>query len=181
MMTSSKDWRQRLVEAYPDLFWPPAGVPEGAQGCPECGEGWADLLDRACQRIRAALSEGDRFHFQQIKEKYASLRIYWAGRLSPAAEGRVLDAINLAEARSACTCEVCGDEGRLYSAGGVLMTRCAEHAQGRPVEIRPGFENLLVVQRLVNGRLRTVACCRYERAADSFVDVDPAGLGIEEE
>ena len=61
------------------------------------------------------------------------------------------------------------------------MTRCAEHAQGRLLEIRPGFENLLVVHRLVDGRLRTVACRRYERADDSFVDVDPAGLGIEEE
>jgi hypothetical protein len=181
MMTSSKDWRQRLVEAYPNLFRPPAGAPEGAQGCPECGEGWADLLDTACQRIRAALSEGDRFHFQQIKEKYGSARIYWGGSLSAAPKRRVLEAIDLAEARSACTCEVCGDEGRLYRAGGVLMTRCAEHAQGRLLEIRPGFENLLVVHRLVDGRLRTVACRRYEWADDSFVDVDPAGLGIEEE
>jgi hypothetical protein len=180
-MASSRDWRQRLVEAYPDLFRPPAGAPEGAQGCPECGGGWWDLLDRACQRIRVALSEGERFHFLQIKEKYGSARIYWTGRLSTEAEARVREAIDLAQARSACCCEVCGEEGGLYRAGGVLMTRCADHAKGRPVAIWPGFDNLHVVQRVVDGRLRTVACRRYERATDSFVDVDPGSLGIQEE
>jgi hypothetical protein len=170
-----------LIETYPDLFSPPVGVPEGAKGCPECGGGWWDLLDRACQRIRVALSEGERFHFLQIKEKYGSARIYWTGRLSTEAEARVREAIDLAQARSACCCELCGEEGRLHRVGGVLTTRCVDHAQGRPVEIRPGFDNLLVVQRLVDGRLRTVACRRYERATDSFVDVDPGSLGIQEE
>jgi hypothetical protein len=180
-MVRSKGWRRELIETYPDLFWPPAGTPEGAQGSPECGEGWRPLIDRACQRIRAALSEGDRFQFLQVKEKYGSARIYWTGRMSTEAEARVREAIDLAEARSACDCELCGEEGRLYRAGDVLMTRCADHAQGLPVEIRPGFDNLLVVQRLVDGRLRTVACRRYERATDSFVDVDPGSSEIREE
>jgi hypothetical protein len=57
-MASSKDWQQKLVEAYPDLFWPPKDATQGAEGCPECGEGWRDLIDRACRRILAALSEG---------------------------------------------------------------------------------------------------------------------------
>ncbi|WP_240543261.1 hypothetical protein [Bradyrhizobium canariense] len=169
-----------LVEAYPDLFRPPVSIPEGAQGWPEAADGWQDLIERACQRIRAALSEGDRFHFQQIKQKYGTLRIYWTGRLSAATEHRVLEVIDLAEARSACTCELCGNEGSLYRSGGVLMTRCAEHSQGRQVEIRPGFENLLVVYRFVDGRLRAVRCRRYERANDLFEEVDPAGQGIEE-
>jgi hypothetical protein len=181
-MASSNDWRQQLLEAYPDLFRPPAGAPEAAQASPECGAGWRDLLERACARIRAVVqADGGSFKATQIKEKYATLRFYWDGALSSEAAARVEEAIDLAEARSACTCEVCGEEARLYRAGGVLMTRCPDHAQGRPVEIRPGFDNLLVVQRLVDGRLRTVTCRRYERATDSFVDVDPNSLGIEEQ
>jgi hypothetical protein len=31
-----RDWRVELVETYPDLFHPPAGSPEGAQGYPDC-------------------------------------------------------------------------------------------------------------------------------------------------
>jgi hypothetical protein len=52
-----------------------------------------------------------------------------------------VDAIDLAEARSACTCEACGEPGRLNGSGW-LVTRCAEYAAGRRlIETRPGFEN----------------------------------------
>ena len=54
-MASSSDWRQQLVEAHPDLFHPPADDPRAAEGSPECGEGWRDLLERAFARIRAAV------------------------------------------------------------------------------------------------------------------------------
>ena len=180
-MASSDDWRQQLVDAYPDLFRPPAGGSGGAQGSPECGGGWRDLLNRACKHIRAALSEGDRFHFLQIKEKYGSARIDWTGRLSKETEAHVREAIDLAEACSACCCERCGDEARLYRHGGVVMTRCVLHAQGSIVESRPGFDNIRLVQRLVDGKLRTVTCRRYDRATDSFVDIDPDSLDTEED
>jgi hypothetical protein len=95
---------------------PPAGTPEGAEGSPECGEGWRDLLDRACIRIRAALeAHGGSFRFTQIKEKYGTARLYWEGALSEEAEEKVDEAIDLAQARSACTCEQCGEPGRLFN------------------------------------------------------------------
>ncbi|MVT64843.1 hypothetical protein GPL21_06950 [Bradyrhizobium pachyrhizi] len=175
-MTASRDWRQELIEAYPDLFWPPASGPAGSQGYPECDEGWQDLLDTACRRIRTAMSKRDRFHFVQIKEKYGTLRAYWAGRLSKAAKIAIEQAIDLAEARSACTCELCGDEGRLYRAGGILMTRCAAHAQGRPIKVRPGFENIRSVQRIVKSRFQPLVCHRYDRETDSFIEIDPDSL-----
>jgi hypothetical protein len=175
------DWRIELVEAYPDLFHPLAGQPGVAQASPECGEGWRDLLERACARIRAVVrADGGSFHATQIKEKYGTLRFYWQGALLSEADARIEEAIALAEARSACTCETCGDKGRLYRSGGWLMTRCATHAQGRPVEIKPGVENVHIVERIVGNR-RDVTCRRYDRASDSFVDVDPGALGIEEE
>jgi hypothetical protein len=36
-----------------------------------------EVLERCCVRIEAALTGDDRFEFQQIKEKYGGLRIYW--------------------------------------------------------------------------------------------------------
>jgi hypothetical protein len=82
------NWRVELIEAYPDLFRPPAGAPEGAEGSPECGEGWRDLLDRACVRIRRAVhADGGSFRFTQIKEKYGTARLYWGGSLSPGSDG----------------------------------------------------------------------------------------------
>jgi hypothetical protein len=181
MMASSNDWRQQLVEAHPDLFHPPADDPRAAQASPECGEGWRDLLERAFARIRAAVrADGGSFKVTQIKEKYGTLRLYWEGSLSSEADAMVEEAIDLAEARSASTCEICGEAGQLYGPGW-LATRCAAHAEGRrPVEIRPGFENIHIEERFVGDR-RVVRCRRYDRETDSFIDVDPSSLGVEEE
>jgi hypothetical protein len=181
MTDAVKDWRVELMEAHPRLFGVPAAGPEAAQGYPECGEGWRDLLDRACVRIEAALAGGGTFTAQQIKEKYGTLRFYWSGRLPGAAEAKVEEAIDLAEARSACTCEICGAEGRLYSRGGWLATACPEHAQGEPAPVRPGFENLVIVRKFDAGQLPIVSCRLYVRATDSFEQVDPSTLDLDEE
>jgi hypothetical protein len=179
MTHTIQDWRVDLIEAHPVLFHPPAGAPEAAEGYPDCAEGWRDLLERACDRIKAAL-EGGVLRVLQIKEKYATLRFYWGGELSPGAEAKVAEAIALAEARSACTCEICGAEGRLYSRGGWLATACTQHARGEAVPIKPRFENLRIVRRMLEGQVQIISCRRYDRAGDTFVDVDPKSLGIEE-
>jgi hypothetical protein len=176
-----RDWRVELVRAYPDLFHPLPDSPGVAQASPECGEGWRDLLERACTRIRAAVqADGGSFKATQIKEKYATLRFYWEGALSPKADAPVDEIIDLAEARSACTCEVCGEEGRLYQSGCWMMTRCALHAEGRAVVIEPSFENVQVKERIV-GERREIICRRYDRETDSFIVIDAGSLGIEEE
>jgi hypothetical protein len=171
------DWRIEFMRAHPRIFRGPKAV----QGYPECGEGWCDLLDRACGRIEAALAGNGTFTALQIKEKYGTLRFYWRGRLPSEAKARVEEAIELAEARSACTCEVCGAEGRLHSRGDWLATACFEHAEGEPVPVRPGFENLHIVRRFGAGGVQMVACRRYDRWTDAFVDADPGSVGIEEE
>jgi hypothetical protein len=174
-----RNWRVELVTAYPDIFHPPAGAPEAAQGSPECGEGWRDLLERACARIRAAVqADGGSFKATQIKEKYASLRFYWDGSLSEEVNGKVEEAIDLAEARSACTCEECGEEGRLYQAGGVLLTRCTTHAKGNPVPEKPGWENITITRVDTRGSKSVVVKRRrYVRETDSFVEADPLIIG----
>jgi hypothetical protein len=177
----ANDWRIELIEAHMRLFHPPKGHLEGVQGYPECNEGWRDLLERACSRIEASLGRRNIFRVVQIKEKYGTLRFYRDGKLPEKVEIEVAEAIALAEARSACTCEICGAEGRLYSRGGWLATACAQHARGEAVPVRPGFENLRIVRRMVEGRVQIISCRRYDRSTDAFVDVDPSSLRIEEE
>jgi hypothetical protein len=176
----TKEWRIELIEAHARLFRPPAEHCEAAQGYPECDEGWHDLLERACVRIENALDNGDAFKVVQIKEKYGTLRFYWDGKLSEDAKAKVEEAIALAEARSACTCEVCGAVGRLYNRGGWFATACAEHAKGEPEPVKPGFENIRIVRRIVRGQVRILSCRRYERATDSFADISPDSIGLAE-
>jgi hypothetical protein len=179
MTQAERDWRVELIEAYPKLFMAPAAGPAAARGFPSCQEGWCDLLQRACARIHATVEAGGgTFTASQIKEKFGTLRFYWRGCVTNRAE--VEEAIDLAEARSACTCEVCGEEGRLHRSGVTWMTRCSAHAQGSPVKTEPRLQNVVVVRRLVGARVHT-SYRRYDRAADAFVEVDSAALGIEEE
>jgi len=175
------DWRFDLIEAYPDLFHPLPDNPGVAEASPECGEGWLDLLQRACARIRAAVqADGGSFKFTQIKEKYGTARLYWEGALSEEAEEKVDEAIDLAEARSACTCEQCGKPGRLFNRGGWFATACNEHGKGEPVAERRDFEQVHVVYRIVDGQ-PVASGRRYDRSTDSFVYIRPDSLQIEEE
>jgi hypothetical protein len=174
-----QDWRINLVEAHSRLFRAPNVRPEVTSGYPECEAGWQDLLQTACTRIEAALVGDVSFRALQIKEKLGTLRFYWRGTMSDAAKARVEEAISLAEARSACTCEICGAEGRLYNNGGSLATACAEHAKGKLVPIKPGHENLHFVRRFGPGQTPVISCRRYDRDSDTFVDVDPKSIGIE--
>jgi hypothetical protein len=176
----AQNWRVELVLAHPALFHPPAGDPIPAPGFPDCGPGWRDLLARCCVRIEAALTAKDRFEFQQIQSRYGSLHVYWGGQMERAVALRAREAVNLAEAAAECTCECCGDEGALYRRGAWLSTRCTQHADGRLVPIHPGYENLHLVQRFGEGRVWTIACARYDRQSDAFIDVDPSSLSTDE-
>jgi hypothetical protein len=166
---SKPDWRRKLVESYADVFHP-VGDPLAAPGWPAVDDGWRDLLERACARILAAVRlGGGTLRITQVKEKYGCLRVYWEGSLVPETAARVEEAIDLAEARSATTCEICGEPGALR-AGGWLTTRCDAHAEGRPaVPVEEGFENLHVDRRIVGGCV-TVRFRIYDRAGDRFVE-----------
>lgn len=171
------DWRDDLVSRNPTLLKDPSG---GAAGRPEVGDGWADVVARALHRIAAISNAGVDFRILAIKEKFGTLRIYTSVLRNSVATNAIEEIVALAEARSECTCEICGAEGVLYERGFELATRCEAHAVGSPVEVRPGWENIHIKRHLKPGRSRIVWCRRYLRESDKFVDILPLALGINE-
>jgi hypothetical protein len=181
MTERAHPWRDDLIARHPAMF---GDDPEYRPGFPEVGDGWRDLVELAVERLATVLRDrpGTSLVIDQVKEKFGTLRIYAHGSYMKHAETRerIEHAIDLAVARSACTCEFCGAEGRLYSRHGWLTTACSEHGTIEAVEVRPGFENLHVVRELRGGNLRIFRCRRYLRDQDIFVDVDPKSVGLEE-
>jgi hypothetical protein len=178
-------WQDLLIARHPALF---IVTPENGQtytpGYPLVGDGWRDLVDRAVDRIAETLvaARSGSVTIVEVKSKHATLRMYWTGAgLTKAVENAVADAVALADARSACTCETCGEAGVLYRVGRQLLTACREHgSDGAPVPIEPGWENIHLTRGVRGGKTTTLVCVRYVRATDSFIDVDPKSLGIEE-
>jgi hypothetical protein len=172
------DWRDRIVQRHPQLFRDERGR---TPGYPQVGPGWAELIGLAAERIASASRNATvPIRIFEVKEKYGTLRLH-TGRIDdPTVADAVEEAIALAEARSACTCEECGGKGRLYERGDVLATLCGRHARGVAVEVRPGWENLRIVRALKDGQLRIVSCRRYLRPQDAFVDVPPFAIGLKE-
>jgi hypothetical protein len=177
-MASTADWRIDLMKAHPRLFAIMPGEPERSFGYPLCEAGWRDVLVRLCVRIGDALQYNETFQFVRIKQKLGIARIDWDGEVSDETKHRIDNAINLAVGRSACTCEICGAEGLLYSRGGWLATRCAEHTAGDPVPVRAGFENVRILRRRP-GR-PDMYHARYDRETDTLTEVSPPSPPAEE-
>ena len=174
------DWRLDLMAWHPRLFLVLADEPERSFGYPLCERGWRDILVRLCRRIEAALRDGETFEFVRIKQKLGILRVDWDAEASEDTETTIGHAVDLAVARSACTCEICGAEGRLYDNSGGLGTRCTEHAAGDPVQPRygHGFEN---VRRLRRWRGQAdVYYARYDRETDTLTEVSRPSAGDKE-
>jgi hypothetical protein len=174
-------WQDRLISLHPRLFRTIVDGREYVHGHAAVGDGWRQIVETAVGRIVKAAG-GFSVRIVQVKSKDATLRMYWQSDTFPS--DRVFDgideAIALAEARSACTCEVCGVEGRLHASGGRLATSCSDHARGEPVPVHAGWENLHIVRNHSPESPRIITCRRYVRQTDSFVDVSPLALGIEE-
>jgi hypothetical protein len=174
MASIVRDWRVELIEAHPNPFHPPVDAPEATQGYPTCGDGWRDLLERLSTRIEAAIAEGgDWLRILEIQERYGTLRFSWRGELSDESRRKIEEAIALAEARSACTCEECGEAGRLHRHGGMWTTRCPAHAKGEPVRIEAGLESFHVIRVVDLHDMRVFFCRHYDRVNDAFVDIPP--------
>jgi hypothetical protein len=133
--------QNQLFEKYPNLF---SNRTKSSRescmswGC-EIGNGWYDLLSSVCWRIsqyekniseRISVrnkhgkpndqSDLDYFpvKFDQIKEKFGGLRIYFSG-----GDDYVKGVVDMAEEYSYKVCEVCGNAGK-PNKGGWITTLC---------------------------------------------------------
>jgi hypothetical protein len=175
---NEQTWQQMLVNTYPKLFVRSfRGVPF-APGYPTCADGWRDIVIGLVERVSTAAVVCP-MHFTQILERYGRLSIYWKAdaNLPNGIEHKIDEAIELAEARSACSCMVCGANAGLFSDAGRLVSVCPDHARGVPVAIPHWLENLHIV-RIFGENIYSVACRRYDRVHDQFVDFDPHSVGM---
>ena len=162
----SPELEHKLIEKYPKLFKNVNKSPKETLicfGC-ECGDGWYDILDNLCgfitniqkSRTYFLMKKDDKcidfrcpdVVFDQIKEKYGTLRVYWhfdtselnyeelASQLKDTESldsyiskysDTIDNAIDFCEYLSSKTCEMTGKPGKLYS-NGWCVTLCKEEA-----------------------------------------------------
>ena len=168
-MTATFNWRLDFTREHARLFNLIVDEPERSVGNLNCQAGWRDVLERLCARIEAALREGETFEFVRIQRKFGPVRIAWRSEVSVETRARIEAAVSLAEARSGCTCELCGAEGAKYHAAKVIMVRCKAHAAGRPVTATRGSERLHLVRMMDSPDVRVSAVRRYDRETDTFI------------
>jgi hypothetical protein len=111
---NEKSW-DILYEKYPDLF-ANIGI--------ECNMGWYDIISSVCYRIKQheknKKSDYYPVTFDQIKEKWGGLRIYYIG-----GDNYIRGVIDMAEEMSYKICERCGKPGSPNKQGWI-MTLCYE-------------------------------------------------------
>ena len=133
--------QQKLYDKYPQLFSnKDKGIKRScmAWGC-EVGNGWYEIISNVCWMIeqhernidgnRKYLEKNDperlktlpeyfSVKFDQVKEKYGGLRLYFSG-----GDEYVEGLVSMAEAISYTICEVCGNKGQ-PNKGGWISTLC---------------------------------------------------------
>lgn len=139
-----QELQNTLYKKYPQLF---SNKDKGIQnscmawGC-EVGNGWFDIISSVCWMIEqhernkegnrkylenndperlASLPEYFPAKFDQVKEKYGGLRLYFSG-----GDDYVEGLVSMAEAISYKICEVCGNKGEANK-GGWISVRCEDH------------------------------------------------------
>ena len=135
-----QELQKTLLEKYPNLFSNKDKSP--MESCLsfgiECNNGWYELLSSLCWRIsqheqniedrkRILADKPDQIKadleytpvkFDQIKEKFGGLRIYFSG-----GDDYVEGVVSMAEEYSYKICEVCGNSGK-PNKGGWITTLC---------------------------------------------------------
>lgn len=171
------DWRDRLVHFHPRLFpdahliETPDGPSLASTGRPSIPEGWRSIAEALCERLSTAIVDEPEAEIAllDMKEKYGGLRLTVSTLgLSEQASDTVGLALELAEARSTRTCELCGEPGRLMQRAGWYVSRCPDHAES--FEALGVDAEVTTLFRQVEGRLVRMTR-RYDAARDLFVDV----------
>ncbi|HEV7326655.1 MAG TPA: hypothetical protein VGN91_16490 [Bosea sp. (in: a-proteobacteria)] len=166
--TKSTDWQTEIYRKHSGWV---AGTPPHMA----IGEGWAEIVARLFDRIAEALASelpSTKVAIIDIKEKYGEFRIEALAPVGPEAEAAIDRAILLAELRSECTCDECGEAGRMRSTlaqSGWLAVKCDHHAAGYPRILGKGSPRRRITNR------RGTFDITYDRATDSITETLVAG------
>lgn len=120
--------QNKLFDAYPSLFsnkdktYMRSCMAWGI----ECGDGWYEILDGLCNLIlqHEQQMDLDQYYpvkFDQVKEKYGGLRVYFSG-----GDDYIEGLVDMTESISYKTCEVCGNAGKSNKEGWI-STLCDTH------------------------------------------------------
>lgn len=153
-------WTDEILEDYDYSY---------ILGIGELPEGWERLFLLFCKNLKKELDKFnfiDKFRFSQIKEKYASMRLYNNGYPKDS-NGHVLESIY--EYMSSYVCEVCGEpatcETKSYVS--VYCNDCFEQFVGK-IKKSDKIENLdsvnkLTIIRYSNGKNEEISydCAPY--------------------
>lgn len=136
-----QELQNKLYEKYPELFSNKDKNPmESCMAwCCEIGNGWNDILSSLCWMIKQH-EDNKRWQtewkqkedpeyksdyypvkFDQIKEKYGGLRVYFSG-----GDDYIEGLVSMAEAISYKICDVCGNKGEANKSGWISV-RCEAH------------------------------------------------------
>lgn len=90
----------------------------------ECGDGWLPLIEELFDKIQNLLDtkypeEKENFQVLQVKEKYATLRVYTTG-----VPNEIYNLIDEYELKSMHICEHCGKKGEIKLSHGWWKTLC---------------------------------------------------------
>ena len=133
-----QELQNQLFEKYPDLFSnKDKDIMSSCMGWGiEAGNGWYDIISSVCWMIKQHEDnvkwqteykqktepdyQSDYFpvKFDQVKEKYGGLRLYFSG-----GDEYVEGLVSMGEAMSYKICEVCGNKGK-PNEGGWISTLC---------------------------------------------------------
>ncbi len=149
-----QELQQQLYDKYPELFSnKDKSIMESCMGWGiECGDGWYDILSSLCWMIKQqednirsqteykqqkdATYTSDYYpvKFDQIKEKFGGLRVYFTG-----GDSYIEGLVSMAESFSYKICEVCGERGKPNKGGWIstLCDKCRNKDQWNPPEF-PG-------------------------------------------
>lgn len=149
-----QELQQQLYDKYPELFSnKDKSIMESCMAWGiECGDGWYDILSSLCWKIKQqednirsqteykqqkdATYTSDYYpvKFDQIKEKFGGLRVYFTG-----GDSYIEGLVSMAESFSYKICEVCGERGKPNKGGWIstLCDKCRNKDQWNPPEF-PG-------------------------------------------
>ena len=133
--------QDQLYQKYPDFFSnKDKSIQESCMGWGiDCNDGWYEIISSLCWMIKQHENnilwqtkwtqktdpsyESNYFpvKFDQIKEKYGGLRLYFSG-----GDEYIEGLVSMAEAMSYKICEICGNKGEPNKSGWIA-TRCEAH------------------------------------------------------